>query len=279
MPTADKPALLAFYADTHTNSPFGLNAPSLRRELGRHHLGKVGRSLWKHWLQFWQIVEAKKQIWDATLFTFGVGDLGDIDGRGQLITRNETEVKDAMAEVIDVPARISDYMFIIRGTAAHVGGQGRLEEWLAGDLDNAVRYSEDIASWWVVRGNIGGMKIMATHHPPTSSSVPHGLYPAAARAADRIFDQHAEADALREKPDICIWAHAHTNGAQSYGRGKTWGIFLPPWQLTTDFGHRIGRGFGPRKVGGLWMVVKDGKVLDWDWERWRMKGRKPWNIP
>ena len=276
----DKPALLAFYADTHTNSPFGLSPLSLRRELGSsHHVGKVGRALWRHWLEFWQIIEAKKQEWDATLFTFGVGDLGDIDGRGQLITRNEVQVKDAMAEVVDVPARISDYMFIIRGTEAHTGGQGRLEEWLARDLENAVHCSEEVASWWVVNAVIGGKRIMATHHPPTSSGVPWGLHPAAARAANHVFNRYAEADLLREKPDICAWAHAHTNGAANYGQGNTWGVFLPPWQLATDFGHRIGKGFGPRKVGGLWMVVKDGKVLDWDWERWTMKGQKPWSAP
>jgi len=278
--SSDMPALLVFVADFHTNSVAGLNPPTLRRELGsRHHVGKVGRELWRRWLEFWQLIEAKKVERDATVYTFAIGDLGDIDQRGQLITDDEVMVLDAMAEVAEPLAKVSDYIFIDRGTESHVGGNGRLEEWLARDLTNAVHCSEEVASWWVVDARIGGLKIMATHHPPTSSGVPWGLDPAVARAANHVFNRYADADLLREKPDICVWAHAHTRGAQGMGQGNTWAIFLPPWQLTTGYGHRLGRGFGPRKVGGLWMLVKDGKVLDWDFERWRVKERSTWSEP
>jgi len=279
---ADDTALVVGVADWHTNSMTGLNPLSLRRELeSRHVAGKVGRELWRRWLEFWRIIEAQKAEHGATVYAFANGDLGDINKHSsvQLITNNEVDILDAMAEVAEPMAAVADYVFIVRGTEAHTGGNGRLEEWLARDLDNAVRYSESVASWWVANAKIAGLRFMVTHHPPTSSRVPWTLDPAAARAANYIFARYAADDLLREKPDICMWAHAHTRGAQGKGMGNTWGIFLPPWQLTTSFGHRIGAGIGPRNIGGLWMLVKDSEVLDWDWERWRMRSDKPWTAP
>jgi len=275
-------SLLAFVADTHTNSISGLNPPSLHRELGgKHYAGKVGRTLWRHWLEFWRVIEAKRVEHNATVYAFAVGDLGDINKHSsvQLITSNEIDILDAMAEVAEPMAAVADRVFIIRGTEAHTGGNGKLEELLARDLDNAVRRCEDVASWWIVDAKIAGLRVMATHHPPTGSGVPWTLDPAAARAANYIFSRYADADLLREKPDVCVWAHLHSRGAEGHGQGDTWGIFLPSWQLPTSFAHRIGAAAGPCRVGGLWMLVKDGKVLEWDWLRWRMRSNKPWTEP
>ena len=279
---ADETALLVFYGDTHTNSTVGLNPISLRRELGSKHVaGRVGREVWRKWLQFWRIIEAKKAEHNATCYVFANGDLGDINKHSsiQLVTTSETEVLDAMAEVTEPAAAVADHMFIIRGTESHTGGNGKLEEWLARDLDNAVHCNEEVASWWVASAHIAGLKVMVTHHPPTSSRVPWTLDPAASRAVNYIFARYAADNLLREKPDVCVWSHAHTRGAQGRGMGGGWGFFLPPWQLPTSFGHRIGAGIGPVKIGGLWMLVKGGEVLAWDWERWRMKEDKPWSAP
>lgn len=280
--TSEKPALLVFESDWHTNSVHGLNPLCLRREAeGRHYVGRIGRNLWRKHKDFWQIVDAKKRQWAATVYSFFVGDLGDLNkhSKVQLVSSNEAEVQDAMAEVADVGAQVSDHVFIIRGTEAHTLGNGKLEEQLAKDLDNAEWFSKTIASWWIVRANIGGMKIMATHVPPTSSGVPWGVHPAVMRAANHVFTSYADAKKLHEKPDICVWAHKHTTGVQGIGMGSTWGIFLPPWQLGTSYAHRIGKAYAPRNVGGIWMVVQGGKVLEWDWERWWMKEGRVWKGP
>jgi len=278
----DKPALVVGVADWHTNSTVGLNPISLRRELGSQHVaGKIGRATWRSWLAFWRVVEEKRAQYQATVFTFAVGDLGDKNSHSniQLITASKVEIQDAMAEVAEPMAQASDYVFILRGTESHVGPNGEMEEWLARDLDNAVPYSEGVASWWVANVEIAGKKFMVTHHPPTVSRRPWTLRAAVSRSASIVAGQHLDAGDTRNKPDVCMWAHAHTRGALAYGMGDTTGIFLPPWQLHTGFAHRIGAGSAPRCVGGFWMVVRDGKVLEWEFERWWPQREKLWSAP
>jgi len=278
----DKPALVVGVADWHTNSTVGLNPASFRRESGsRHRAGKVSKDILRRWRSFWKVIAEKKALWDATVHTFMVGDLGDLNKHSalQLITKNRTEIKAAMAEIADLPAQVSDYMFIVRGTEAHSGGNGELEEWLAQDLDNAVWCSEEQASWWVANAEIGGKHFQVAHHPPTSSQRPHTLQQAVARAATIIAGRYMATGLERKRPDICIWAHHHTIGAQAYGDGGVWGIFLPPWQLRTSFAYRIGMSTDTMKIGGIWMIVKDGRVLEWDWVRWHLKEDRIWKAP
>ena len=54
------------------------------------------------------------------------------------------------------------------------------------------------------------------------------------------------------------------------------GFVLPPWQLATSYAHHIGKGPGPRRVGGLWILAKNGNILEWDWLEWPMKMEQQW---
>ena len=278
-------ALAVACADWHTNSKVGLNPPSLLSELGsRYVVGKVGRALWQCWLEFCGEVQALKQQYKATVYTFLVGDLGDRNKKDPsgIITQVEAEIEDAMAEVADPIARVSDHVFVCRGTETHVGPNGRLEEWLARDLDNAEWYSDEVASWWVVDARIGGLNFQATHRPPVSGHLPWTIDQAASRAASVVAGSYLDEarrdpSALRRMPHICFWAHVHPpRGLQGRGMSDVWGFVLPPWQLATSYAHHIGKGAGPRNVGGVWLLVENGSVVDWGWRQWPMRPRQAW---
>ena len=279
MPEGDGATLLAFTADWHTNSIVGLNPPSFCRELeSRHVPGAIGRMLWRRWREFWKIVAQKAHDFDATVYSFAVGDLGDKNKHSavQLISKGDIDIVDAMIEVAQPMIETSNHVFILRGTEAHTGGNGMLEELLARDLDNAVRQSDKVASWWVVNAEIGGVRILVTHHPPTTAYRPWTMDAAAARAASIVAGKFLDDGDVRNMPDVAVWAHAHTRGSQAKGMGGVWGIFLPPWQLATSFSHRLGGVIGRPRVGGLWMVVQDGQILEWDWVRWAPRRDAVW---
>lgn len=272
-------ALLVFEGDWHTNSTIGLNPLTLVREMeSRQVAGKAGRAMWRAHNQFWQRIASLREEYGSAVYTFLVGDLGDVNrkSKDQLITNSRSEVRVAMAEVADVAAQGSDYVFVVRGTETHTGGNGELEEDLARDIENAEWYSDSVASWWKVDADIGGKRLYVAHHPPTSSRRPWTLGQAVSNSASIVAARFMDDGDLRDKPDICVWAHAHTRGAQAYGMGNTWGFFLPPWQLQTGYSHRIGQGAGSPRVGGAWIVVRDGQVLDWGIERWRPHRAAVW---
>lgn len=273
--------VLAFTGDWHTNSSVGLNPPVFHREMESKYMpGKVGRAVWRNWRDFWKVVDGKKKQYRARLISFCNGDLGDKNKHSavQLISNNDTEIQDAMAAVADVPASISDDVFVIRGTAAHTGDNGKLEEWLAQDLDNSVWYGDKVASWWMADPVIAGLRLLVAHHPPTSSKVPWTLDQAVSRAASQVAVRCMEDGA--PVPDVCVWSHTHPPRlAQGRGLMGVWGFFLPPWQLRTGYSYRIGQSFGRPAIGGLWMVVKNGSVVEWEAEHFRPGGRRPWIAP
>lgn len=279
----NKSILAVFVSDWHVGSLLGLCPSIFHRELGStHRPGKAVRTLWRSWLQFWNIIAAKKQELNAVVYAFAVGDLGDVNkySSTQLISTNKKDVLAAMIDAALPMAEVADHVFIIRGTESHTGGNGELEELLARDLTNSVHCEEaDSASWWVVKARLGGVLFEVTHHPPTSSYRPWTLDQAVSRAASIVAARYFDSDAVKEMPDVCVWAHAHTRGAQGKGMGGVWGFFLPPWQLRTSFSYRLGAGVNPQRFGGLWLAAQNGKVIDWDWERWATRKARIWIAP
>ncbi|NIQ44153.1 MAG: hypothetical protein GTN85_19025, partial [Pseudomonas stutzeri] len=106
---------------------------------------------WTAWLDYWQLVaEYKKQL-NAQVYAVACGDLGDLNkySDAQLHSPLKVDVERAMLDVIKPIEHVVDKWFVVRGTEAHSGAAGELEEWFAGDLDNAVHSFNGTASWWV----------------------------------------------------------------------------------------------------------------------------------
>jgi hypothetical protein len=271
----DKTALVVLYSDLHTNSIVGLNPDPFRREHGSEwRPGKGGRAKLRAWKEFWQLMADKKAEHDAHCYALAVGDLGDMNRASayELISVHEPDVLLAIADVGESMTQVADTIFILRGTAFHNTGNGKLEELYARDID-AIPDAQT-ASWWVVKAEFGGVVFEVTHHPTTSSRLPWAQNIAVSRAASIVAARYQKYGKVSEMPNVCVWAHVHYKA-----EGKEMGIhgfFLPPWQTTGEFGHRLGAGALPGEVGGLWFLCKDGEYT-WGWETWTPEKKQTWH--
>lgn len=270
--------LVVVTGDWHVNDIVGLCPPVFKREKrASHRPGPAVRALWRAWRDFWTFIAEKKAETGAAVFAIANGDLGDINKHDstQLISMRKSDIVDAMIAIAQPMADVADKVFIVRGTAAHTGGCGELEELLARDITTAVHCDDEgSASWWVLRAEWGGVRFDITHHPPTSSRRPWTRNAAVARAAAIVAGRYLKEGLAREMPRYAIFSHAHysAQGEEMGVRGR----FVPPFKLVGAFGHRLGSGAHVERVGGWWALCEDGKVIAESFERWGMKRPTIW---
>lgn len=271
-----KPILVVCVADLHINDTCGLSPLVYHREkLAEHRPGKAVRALWRAWGEFWQLMAVKKQETNAELIVFWVGDLADINvhSQTQLISFNQADILRAMVDVAQPALEVADLNFVIRGTAAHTGGNGLLEELFADDIGAVRCEEEDSASWWIAKVKLGGVRFDISHHPPTGSMRPWTLNQAAARGGAIVASRYAKEGLWAETPNVAVWGHRH-----AHAQGKEMGVhgfILPSFKLVGQYGHRLGAGAHVEQVGGLWFLCQNGGY-DWDWELWRPRRGKIW---
>lgn len=271
-------ALVVITGDWHVNDTVGLCPPVYKREKqSNHRSGPAVRALWRAWIEFWDFIAVKKADTGATVYAIANGDLGDINrhDKSQLISQRTSDISRAMIDVAKPMVDVADKVFIIRGTAAHTGGCGELEEALALDTTNAVHCpDEGSASWWVLRSEFGGVRFDITHHSPTASRRPWTRNAAAARAAAIVAGRYMKEDIAREVPKYAIFSHVHyhASGEEMGVKGR----FIPPLKLVGAFGHRLGSGAHVEKVGGWWALCDAGRVIEEDFELWGMKRPTIW---
>jgi hypothetical protein len=267
--------LVAVVADLHTNSVRGLCPPSINLDAGgTYKASKAQRLVWRRWLDFWEIVEAKKKALGCRLYVVVAGDVGDKnthDGSGLISRVNSDEVKIA-ALALEKPREIADEFFIVRGTPAHEGPQASLCELIASDLDATPDDEAGTKSWWWLPLEAGGVTFDIAHHPQTSGRRPWTKAAAAARHGAIIRSEYL--DAGEKPPDVAIRAHVHY-WQPGPREPRPQFFYCPPWQLTTSFGHRLGAGGRIEPVGGLWFMCKNG-IYDWGVERAEIRRRKAW---
>lgn len=162
---ADK-LTVAVVADLHINSTMALMPPNTYLDDGQ----PVGQSpfqqkLWSCWRDFWGQVEREKG--DGELVTILDGDIvdGDHHHTPQIISTNlETQERMAL-DVLEQPARLSNAIFVVRGTEVHSGLAGQQEEAIARQL-HAVKPDLWSYSWYSLRAEFGGVKFDVAHHGP-----------------------------------------------------------------------------------------------------------------
>ena len=232
-------------------------------------------ALWEAWEGFWEIIGAKKKEQRATTYAICDGDLCDFNrySQAQLISQRREDVLMALHDVAEPILKVADHIFVIRGTASHTEGTGGVEDIFAAEI-GAERTEDGSASWWVLRAELGGVRFDATHHPPTYSRRPWTRTSSAERAAAILAANYLKEDKAADVPKVALWAHVHFS-AEGHGLGVH-GFFLPPFKLVGEFGHRLGTGAHIEKVGGLWLLCHEGRVLDWDWELWAPKEIPIW---
>ena len=255
-------ALVVVTGDWHVNDTVGLCPPRIRLDDGgTYRPSKEQRQIWRAWLALWGKVADLKREYQCPVVAVCNGDLGDVNKHDgvQLVTVYRPAIQDAMLDVCKMMLDVADKVIIIRGTAAHSGGSGELEEWLARDI-GAVSSPTGTASWWIWKADIEGVTFDVSHHPPTGTSLSGKRGQAAARAAERVA-----LDYLRyrvEPPKVAVAHHNHFWGCgQDMG---VWFYYGPPLKWVGAFGHRIGKSYRAEAVGGLIFKCQDGQFNSGD---------------
>jgi len=151
-------ALVVLTADQHCNSEVGLCPPMVALDTGAHHLASPAQEwIWTQWQTFWDRVEALKQ--GRTLYVVFNGDVPDLNQHDQtrLVSRNQDVILELAAEALERPMALADYAFMIRGTEAHVGRAGWMEERIAHDLHCVQDPDTDLWSWWHLDLDVEGV--------------------------------------------------------------------------------------------------------------------------
>ena len=301
--------LLVGTADLHINDTCALCPPVYRRELdAEHRPGHLIMQIWVAWKEFWQIIADKRTDLENQLIreiqkTRKVGKreareeaqgllrvVHIVDGDAcdmnthettQLISTNRVDVQRALIDVFDPVMAVVDDTFIIRGTAAHTGPNGELEEWFAQDIGAIACPDDDCVSWWKLKNIFSGVRVFAAHHSPTGTKLDNKKNQSAARAAERVAVSYMRLGMSR-RPNLVLFAHRHYPAF-----GDELGVrcrYLPSWKLVGAFGHRLAA-TNAEPIGGWWGVLRGGKIIEepkddeglGPFELWRLPSVDKWH--
>jgi len=240
----------------HTNSTVALAPPIVNLDDGgTFRASRSQRALWESWLDFWG--EAGKLNTDRIIGIFN-GDLGELDTKrrsSQLITTNKATVQNMLLDVLEPALDVLDAVYVIRGTMAHTGKSGWLEETIANDITINIP-SPTAASWWHLRAAASGVRFDVAHHAGMGS-LPWTEKNAGNKVASII--EHRYLISMKQPaPAVALRAHNHRY-SDSGGNYETFAVCMPCWSLITEYAYRTGKENDGSNIGGVWFVCQDGK--------------------
>ena len=242
--------------DTHTNSTVGLVVPTTNLDDGgTYHSSKGQRWLWRKWLSFWGEISTVAEKHQASVWTVFNGDLVSRlvkHQTSQVISLNDAVVKSMAIDTLMPALDRSDRTFVLRGTAAHVGLSGEMEEEIAEDI--GAEMCGDNHSWWELLLECDSVLYDIRHHGPLGK-MEHTMGNALNRRAKEMEDLYWSQN--RKCPEVAIQSHNH-RFATSSDQYAVKVYALPAWELKTDFVHRIGI-IKPADIGGMYFICDKGE--------------------
>lgn len=254
--------IVVCFGDTHCGSTVGLCPPEgIALDDGGLYMPNRGQEwLWNNWEEAWaKIKSLKRKHRQAKLHLVLNGDLtdGDHHRTTQIATGHEGVHVHCAMEVLRVPLALKpDSIHILRGTPAHVGRAGGMEEGLAKalkgqgwkviedpDTGNASSYHRLI--------KFGGLTFDVKHHGRMGMRA-HTKGPYIRWYAQDIFFNYLMDG--EEAPDLAIRSHFHQFAdSGKIHKIKTRAVALPAWQLATEYVHRVAESLAD--VGLVWFEV------------------------
>lgn len=254
--------LLVWVTDLHINSTVALRYPEAVFDDGDKSICSPSqRSLWKSWLSFWDYV--KEKAGKRKIYTAFGGEIADMDIHSRSLqyhSRNETEVYSLVADTIAPAVDISHKVIVIRGTEAHVGAQGRIDEAIASDLDNIIpNENTKTASHYHYRCKIGNYTFDMGHH------VNMGMRPWTKANAGNLLakitlDQYHEWG--DPPPDFVLRGHVHRKADSGQNFSPLTALISGCWTFANMFTHRIGAS-NERPCIGAWIIDTENGSYEW----------------
>jgi hypothetical protein len=167
----------------------------------------------------------------------------------QFITGNENDVTSWAIDTILPAVDVSERVFVIRGTAAHVKHSGGLEEKIAEDI-SAEKDGENYSSWDKVLYCEGVLYDIA-HHGRLG-----GMAWTKANSLNKLVGELIIHYRNRRIPDVAVRSHMHQY-ARSDDSLDMEAFSTPAWQLRTEFIHRLAK-VGISDIGGMYFINDNG---------------------
>lgn len=239
-------------SDTHINSTVALCKPSVQLDDGQEvKISRAQRWFWDNWLDLLERVDRFKP---DNLIINGDALEGDAKKRSlQLISRNPATIVNIASETLEPLVSKVPAVLFVKGTVAHGGKSGNLEESLAKDFDNSVKSGKNY-SHWSLNLIADGVRITAAHHT-NMGGLPWTRGNAANALAARVMFQYSQD--REQPPDIVLRGHVHRWG-DSYDAYRTRAIVTPCWSLATEHTHQIAPDTLP-ECGAVFISCDAGK--------------------
>jgi hypothetical protein len=237
---------------------------------GTYYSSPAQKYIWKTWNDYWDVIwkEKKRRKWP--LYIVFNGELGDDNYHPttQLVTRNPADQERLTLKVIENPVDMADGVIVIRGTEAHSGKSGWMDEAIAQDLETMgpPEMDGEVRSWFHWMGELGGVRFDIAHHPGTGHARPWTKGGDANRLAAMLTYRYTEYNHFMDldgtpmikHPHLGIRGHNH-KPSDSADNHPVRAIILPSWQLSTAFGHRLGGDWLP--IGAAYVLCDNGEPL------------------
>ena len=208
--------------------------------------------MWESWLDFW--TEAGRLQADHKVGILN-GDLGELDTKrrsNQLITTNKATIMHMLLDVLEPALDVLDAVYVIRGTMAHTGKSGWLEEAIANDITINIP-SPTAVSWWHLRANASGVTFDVVHHA-SMGGLPWTEKDAGNKVAKIIVWRYL-VNMKKPAPHVALRSHNHRY-SDSGGNFDTFAVCLPCWSFLTEYAYRTGKENDGSNIGGVWFMCR-----------------------
>lgn len=240
---AAKPVVLGVTSDPHAGSTVSPCPPEgVEMDDSGKYLPSVLQSWqWDCWVDFHGWLDGIVQQHKARLHYVLNGDLveGDHHNSSQIISRNPDAQKYVADRLFGIvtdlkPARL----FVVRGTEAHTGSSGSVEESLAKQLGAERDPVTHRWSRWHLRHRIHGRLVDCQHHGRAGGRKWTELNNLNGQAWDLLLEHQTAGWPV---PDLAIRSHTHQMGDSGTGTSACplRLLYTPPWQLKTAHAHKV----------------------------------------
>jgi hypothetical protein len=252
--------VIAVTSDTHIRSTVGLCSPRgvALDDGGWYKPSKAQLWLWDIWQEGWERVGECAAKSGAPVWWVSNGDIGDGDHHqtSQLASRNPVAESELVRDALAVPLEGlgPERIFIVRGTASHVGESACVEERTARGLSKnwPVQWADEPhqASWWHLMMECEGVYLDFLHHGRTGYR-PWTHWNATALLAAQITMERVKGG--ERIPNLAIRSHFHRH-SDSYDAQPCRVIQTPAFQLGTAYVHqKVPESLAD--IGMIWIVV------------------------
>lgn len=184
--------------------------------------------LWDNWQTLLGLAAGVPDL--VTIFN---GDIAEADTKNrsyQVITRNRATIVRMAVQVIEPLVRMSKAAYMVRGTEAHTGKSGAIEEEIAKDL-GLTGPSSNISSWFALPLSVRGVRLDIAH-TTTGGGQPWTRANAANNLAARTVMEYA----MRGEPPpaYVVRSHIHISG-DSGSAYPVRALITPTWTLASSY--------------------------------------------